>query len=68
MFAPSDCAQIVRLLVTLLFTSTLMPELAASSTPSQSMRFTSPLTLMRASFVTLPSTTYQPFDSSVWPV
>ena len=64
MFAPSDCAQIVRRLKP----STLMPLLAVSDAPSARMRCASPETAMRASFVMLPVNRYQPPLSIVWPV
>ena len=68
MAAPSDCAQMVRLLVVVPSTSTLTPSFAVSDAPSARMRFTSPETVMRVSFVMLPATTYQPLSSVVWPV
>ena len=65
--SPSDWAQTVRLLVVLLARATLTPFFATSSAPSARMRFTSPETTMRASFVTALVTTYQPLSSAVWP-
>ena len=55
-FAPSLCAQMVRLLPPKRFTA--MPLVAFSSMSLRRMRCTSPETLMRKPFVTVPATTY----------
>ena len=54
--SPVLCAQTVRLLPT----ETVMPFFAVRVSPSQRIRFTSPLTVTRLSMVVVPVTAYQP--------
>ena len=61
----SLCAHTVRELPSF----TLTPPFTVSVAPSQRIRCTSPLTVMRAPMVTVPgAATYQPDVSTVWSV